>query len=71
MMLLHNLRIALGGEGYDTPANMAFERQWKSGDCIEATFPMSLHLEVTPDNPQIPSASRDASAAAVASPRWK
>ena len=31
---------------------MAFERTWKSGDCIEATFPMSLHLEATPDDPQ-------------------
>lgn len=31
---------------------MALERTWKSGDCIEATFPMSLRLEATPDNPQ-------------------
>lgn len=31
---------------------MAFEREWKSGDRIEATFPMFLRLEVTPDNAQ-------------------
>lgn len=39
--------VRLSNDGY-----MAFERTWKSGDCIEATFPMSLHLEATPDDPQ-------------------
>lgn len=27
-------------------------RTWKDGDRIEATFPMQLHVEATPDNPQ-------------------
>lgn len=27
-------------------------RQWQHGDKIEATYPMQIHLETTPDNPQ-------------------
>lgn len=29
---------------------IALTRQWKSGDCIEATYSMQVHLETTPDN---------------------
>ncbi len=32
---------------------IAISRTWKDGDRIEADFPMSLHLETAPDNPQI------------------
>ena len=30
---------------------MSFRRTWKSGDRIEVTYPMSLHLETASDNP--------------------
>lgn len=39
--------VSRSNEGY-----MVFEREWKSGDKIEARFPMRLRLEATPDNPQ-------------------
>lgn len=31
---------------------IALTRQWRNGDKIEATYPMQIHLETTPDNPQ-------------------
>ncbi|WP_300700431.1 glycoside hydrolase family 127 protein [Bacteroides sp.] len=31
---------------------IALTRQWRNGDKIEATYPMQMHLETTPDNPQ-------------------
>jgi len=30
---------------------IAVTRQWQDGDCIEATFPMQVRIETTPDNP--------------------
>lgn len=30
---------------------MTIERRWQSGDMVEVEYPMSLHLEATPDNP--------------------
>lgn len=30
---------------------VALTRQWKEGDCIEATYPMQVRIETTPDNP--------------------
>lgn len=32
---------------------IAIERMWTDGDCIEARFPMSLHLQATNDNPDV------------------
>ena len=35
-----------------TPSSyITLRRKWKKGDKIEATFPISLHVEATPDNP--------------------
>lgn len=31
---------------------IALTRQWRNGDKIEATYPMQMHLETMPDNPQ-------------------
>lgn len=31
---------------------IAITRTWNDGDIIKATYPMSLHLEKTPDNPK-------------------
>lgn len=31
---------------------LALTRQWKNGDCIEATYPMQVRIETTPDNPK-------------------
>ena len=31
---------------------IALTRRWKSGDRIEATYPMQVHVETTPDNPR-------------------
>ncbi len=31
---------------------IAVNRQWEEGDRLEATFPMSIRLEATPDNPK-------------------
>ena len=30
---------------------IALTRQWKNGDCVEVTYPMQVHIETTPDNP--------------------
>lgn len=30
---------------------MAIERRWQTGDIVEVEYPMSLHVETTPDNP--------------------
>ena len=29
------------------------EREWKSGDIVEITLPMTLHIEAMPDNPKV------------------
>jgi DUF1680 family protein len=29
------------------------EREWKSGDVVEITLPMTLHIEAMPDNPKV------------------
>lgn len=31
---------------------ISLERKWKKGDVVEVTYPMSLHVEATPDDPQ-------------------
>ncbi len=36
---------------YPLSSYVEVRRTWKSGDVVEVTLPKSLHLEVTPDNP--------------------
>ncbi|MCD0487633.1 glycoside hydrolase family 127 protein [Pedobacter sp. MC2016-14] len=37
----------------DAGSYISLSRKWKKGDEIEVTYPMSLKLEATPDNPKI------------------
>jgi DUF1680 family protein len=32
---------------------ITLNRKWKTGDKVEITYPMALHLEATPDNPKV------------------
>ena len=37
---------------HGTPSSyITLNRKWKAGDVVEVTYPMSLHVSVTPDNP--------------------
>jgi len=48
MVLINGKKVAMKQK---TGSYIALTRQWKDGDRIEVTYPMQVHIETTPDDP--------------------
>jgi DUF1680 family protein len=51
------MQLAINGKSQPVKANpgsyVTIDRKWKNGDTVEVRFPMSLHMEAMPDDPNL------------------